>query len=309
MRGTWLAASLAFTAGLLILIALPRFVTDYTVSLLISILSYVVLASAWALFSGSTRYISLATAAFFGVGAYLVAIFGADHSFPLVLGLAALVGFLIAFAVGLSTLRLTGVYFVIFTFGLSELIRQVTIWWEINRTKTLGRHVFVDVQSHGIYYYLLGLAILTLAAGFLIQRSRLGVALRAIGEDETVANHLGINTTIIKVTVFAMSAVFMSLTGAIMAPRWSYLDPNIAFNPLVSFLVVIMALLGGAGSLYGPLLGAVPLVLLFEFLSARLPYHSGMVLGLSFLVIVYYLPFGVVGALRSAETRVRGWLR
>ena len=92
-----------------------------------------------------------------------------------------------------------------------------------------------------------------------------------IGEDETVARHCGIDTTAPSSPLFAISAAFMTLTGAIMAPRWTYIDPAIAFNPMISFQVVIMALLGGAHRLYGPLLGVVPLVLLFELLSANFP--------------------------------------
>ena len=87
----------------------------------------------------------------------------------------------------------------------------------------------------------------------------------------------------------------MTLTGAVMAPRWTYLDPAIAFSPMLSFEVVIMALLGGAGSLFGPLLGAVPLVLLFEVLSANFPNYFSILLGIVFVLIVYVVPRGVIG--------------
>jgi branched-chain amino acid transport system permease protein len=96
-------------------------------------------------------------------------------------------------------------------------------------------------------------------------------------------------------TAVEMVGAKMSVTGAIMAPRWSYIDPNIAFNPVLSFQVVTMALLGGIGHLYGPALGAIPLVLLSEYLAGRLPYHFNIALGLCFMVIVYFLPFGVAG--------------
>jgi branched-chain amino acid transport system permease protein len=123
--------------------------------------------------------------------------------------------------------------------------------------------------------------------------------LRVIGEDETVARHVGIDTTWAKLALFAVSAVFMTLTGAIMAPRWTYIDPAIAFNPMVSFQVVIMALLGGAGALFGPVLGVVPLVFLFEILSANFPNHFSILLGLVFILVVYVLPQGVVGFLQT----------
>src|SRR5262249_6715975 len=98
-----------------------------------------------------------------------------------------------------------------------------------------------------------------------------------------------------KLAMFAISALFMTITGAIMAPRWTYIDPSIAFSPMLSFEVVIMALLGGAGALFGPLLGAVPLVLLFEVLTANFPNHFSILLGAVFVLIVYALPRGVIG--------------
>ena len=120
---------------------------------------------------------------------------------------------------------------------------------------------------------------MVLGAGWLIRHSRLGLAVRVIGQDETVARHCGIDTTRAKLALFAVSAAFMTVTGAVMAPRWTYIDPAIAFNPVLSFEVVIMALFGGAGTLFGPLLGAVPLVLLFELLIANFPNYFSILLG------------------------------
>lgn len=286
------------TAALLGLALLPRWLTDeYYLSLMISILMYCVLATAWALFSGPTRYISLATVAFFGMGAYVTAVFGESLPWAAVLGIAAGVGLVMALIVGLSTLRLSGVYFVIFSFGLAELVKQLVTWWEVNITKDLGRYVFVEITQLDIYWQLLAMLALVLALRALINRSRLGLALRVIGEDETVATHVGINTTTAKLLLFAVSAVFITVTGAIMAPRWTYIDPSIAFAPAVSFQTLIMALLGGAGALFGPILGAVPLVLLFEYLAANFPNHFSILLGLVFIVIVYFIPQGLSGVL------------
>jgi branched-chain amino acid transport system permease protein len=254
-----------------------------------------VLATAWGLFSGPTRYISLATAAFFGIGAYTVAVLGEVLPWAAVLAIAALIGAAVAAVVGLSTLRLSGVYFVIFTLGLAELIRQLVVWYEVNMTRVLGRYVFVDITQADIYWQLLALAVLVFALGWWIGRSRLGFALRIIGEDETVARHCGINTTIAKVVLFTISATLMTVTGAVMAPRWTYIEPSIAFNAMISFQVVIMALLGGAHRLWGPALGAIPLTLLFEVLSARFPSTFTIILGVVLLLIVYVLPAGVVG--------------
>ncbi|WP_428249442.1 branched-chain amino acid ABC transporter permease [Ferrovibrio sp.] len=293
-------AALAAIAGLAVL---PQYLSGYGLSLAIGILNYTVLATAWALFSGPTRYVSLATVAFFGIGAYTVAVLGEVLAWPLVLLIALGIGVAVALLVGLATLRLSGVYFVIFTFGLAELIRQLVTWFEVNKTRTLGRYVFVDINQTQIYWQLLALAVLVFLAGFLIQRSRLGLALRVIGDDEMVARHVGINTTRAKVLLFAFSASFMSLAGAVMAPRWTYIDPAIAFNPVLSFQVLIMALLGGVHRLYGPLLGVVPLTLLFEYLLARFPNHFSILIGLAFMIIVYAIPQGVVGLIEKLRVK------
>jgi branched-chain amino acid transport system permease protein len=295
-----LALAVAVVAALA---CVPLVFADYGLSLAISLMSYTVMATAWALFSGPTRYVSLATVAFFGIGAYTTAVFAETLAWPLVLLIAAAVGVLVAAIVGLSTLRLSGVYFVIFTLGLAELVRQLVTWFEVNKTRTLGRYVFTEITAAQIYWQLLVLAVLVFAAGWWIGRSRLGVALRTIGDDETVARHLGIDTTRSKVALFVLSTVFITLTGAIMAPRWTYIDPAIAFNPVISFTVLIMALLGGVHRLYGPLLGVVPLTLLFEFLLARFPNHFSIMVGLAFMVIVYLIPRGIAGLLERVWRR------
>jgi len=294
---------IACLAGVALLAGLPFVVADYGLSLAINIMSYTVLATAWSLFSGPTRYVSLATVAFFGIGAYTTAVFVEALPWPLVLLVAMAVGSVVAALVGLATLRLSGVYFVIFSFGLAELVRQLVTWFEVNKTRTLGRYVFADITAAQIYWQLLALAVLVFAIGFLIGRSRLGLALRAIGDDETVARHSGIDVTRAKVALFVLSTVFMTLTGAIMAPRWTYIDPAIAFNPVVSFTVLIMALLGGVHRLYGPVLGVVPLALLFEYLVARFPNHFSIMVGVVFIVIVYLIPRGVAGLVEDAVRR------
>jgi branched-chain amino acid transport system permease protein len=224
-------------------------------------------------------------------------------AWPLVLIIAAAIGVLMAVIVGISTLRLSGLHFVIFTFGLAELVRQLVIWYEVNKTRVLGRYVFVDITQSDIYWQLLGLAVAVFVIGWIIARSRLGFALRIIGEDETVAKHCGINVTFAKVVLFTISAIFVTLVGAIMAPRWTYIEPSIAFNATISFEVVIMALLGGAHRLWGPALGAIPLTLLFEFLSARFPSASTLIMGIVFLLIAYALPAGVVGLCDNVTRR------
>ncbi len=288
-------------AGLVLaaLAALPFFAGPYAVTLMIGMTGYVVLATAWGLFSGPTRYVSLATVAFFGIGAYTVGVFSETLPYPLVLFVAAMIGLAVALVVGLSTLRLAGVYFVIFTFGLAELIRQLVTWYEVNVTGTLGRYIFLPVTPEGIYWQLLALAAATFLFSWGIGRTRWGLALKVIGDDEVVASHCGIDITKLKLALFAVSAVIITLVGAIQAPRWTYIEPSIVFNPTISFLTLIMALLGGADRLWGPLLGAIPLFLLFEWLSANFPNHYPIILGLVFIAIVFLLPKGVLAAVES----------
>jgi len=260
MKPRQLLAGVAIVGVFVALGFAPSLGNDYTTSLLINLLLYAVLATAWGLFCGTTGYISLATVAFFGVGSYTVAVLGEQLPWPLVLLAAAAIGGVLSLLVGLVTLRLSGTYFVIFTFGMTELLRQVVNWYESKIAGSVGRYVFVDAASPGfIYGQLLALFALVLLLGWWLSRSRLGFALRLVGEDEQAARHCGIDTTRVKLITFTGTSVFMVLAGAIVAPRWTYIDPAIAFNPTTSFTVLIMALLGGAARLYGPILGVVPL--------------------------------------------------
>ncbi|RYF77388.1 MAG: branched-chain amino acid ABC transporter permease [Comamonadaceae bacterium] len=281
----------------------PRAGNDYTTSLLINLLMYANLATAWGIFCGTTRFISLATVAFFGVGCYCVALLSEVLPWPAVLVVAALVGGLLALAIGVCTLRLSGMYFVVFSFGIAELIRQVVTWYESKVAGSVGRYVFLEITPAQIYWQLLALLALLWALGAWLARSRLGFALRLIGEDEAAARSCGIDTVRVRLAVLTVTAMFMSVAGAIVAPRWTYIEPSIAFNSLVSFQVVVMALLGGVAAFYGPVLGVVPLVLAFELLTKYFPDHFSIVLGAIFLVIVYLLPRGLLGAAAKLRRR------
>jgi branched-chain amino acid transport system permease protein len=281
-------------AVMLFLTAAPYIFEAYGLGLMIGMMSYAALAIAWSMFSGPTRYISLATVAFYGVGAYVVAVLNEDMAYPLILLVAVAIGLVLSLAVGIATLRLAGVYFVIFSFGLAELVRQLITWYEVNITGTLGRYIFLPLESHHIYWMLLAVTLATLLISWLVRRSRIGMALRVVGDDEVIAAHVGINIARLKLVLFALSASLITLVGAIQAPRWVYVEPSIVFNPTVSFLTVIMALLGGAHRLYGPIFGVVPLFLLFEWLSAHFPNHYSIILGVLFIAIVFLLPKGVL---------------
>ncbi|MBT9487163.1 MAG: branched-chain amino acid ABC transporter permease [Rubrivivax sp.] len=296
----WFAA---VAAGFVVLAGLPLLGDSYWLTLGISIAMYGVLATSWALFSGPTHYISLATAAFYGLGAYIVASGIEAIPYAVLLLISAAAGAVLALAVGVATLRLSGVYFVIFTLGLAEFIRQVVTWVQNNFSGSRGLYVLTELKDHHIYWQLLALGAAVAWIGWAVNRSRLGFALRIIGNDELVAAHVGIHSARAKVALFVISGTVAAITGAIMAPRFTYIEPSMAFSPDLSFQVVIMALLGGVHRLWGPLVGVIPFTFLWEAISASFPTQTVLLLGLAFLLIVYFIPHGVVGLLEKLKRR------
>jgi branched-chain amino acid transport system permease protein len=137
-------------------------------------------------------------------------------------------------------------------------------------------------------------AVLAVIMALLLRQPPWGYALAGLGADEERAETLGINTTLVKIGIFASSAAVMGAVGAAMAPRWTYLDPQV-FNPFVSFQTVIMALLGGATTVAGPIVGAVFIGLASEFLLLRFRYVYMLGLGVALIVVTLVLPAGLVG--------------
>ena len=290
-----MAARIAGAAALVAaLAAAPLVAGSYHRALILAILADVALAVSWASFSGPTRYLSLATGAFFGAGAYATAMLVGRLVWPLPVVAGAAVAAAMALAVGALALRLRGPYFAVFTFGLAELAKHTLIWFETGVTGTVGRLILTPPGPNAIYYTVLALAALAVGCALLLRRSRWGYALVAIGADEERAATLGIDTTRVKVGAFALSAAWMGAVGAAMAPRWTYLDPQV-FNPVVSFQTVIMALVGGAGTVIGPVLGAVFLGLAGEILLVKFRYLYLLGLGLALIVAVLALPQGLAG--------------
>ena len=279
---------------LILLATMPMYVSPYLVILLTSIIMYVIITLSWAIFSGPTRYISLATAAFFGVGVYTSAMLGKALPLPILVAFGGLVSFILALFIGLLTLRLKGMYFIIFTFGITELSRHFLLWWETNFAGTIGRFV-IFVSHNTVYYIVLIIFLITLLTAYLIGRSKFGMALRSIGENEEAAVHMGVPVVALKTLTFAVSAFFIGATGAIMATRWTYIDPNIAFNSLFSFMPVLMSIFGGVGRLYGPILGATIFAILEEVLSTEFPYYHMFLFGIILVAVILYLPNGLVG--------------
>jgi branched-chain amino acid transport system permease protein len=286
-------------AGFIAVGFVPLVFGGYALQLTISIAMYAALATSWLLFSGPTNYIALSTAAFFGIGMYTVA-GGIDlMPYPVLIAAAGVAGAALAAVVGLATLRVSGVYFVIFSLGLAELVRQIMTWLQHVLGTMSGLYVTVERSEPMYFWQLLLLTAVVYLVGWWIGRSRLGFALRIIGNDELVAVHCGINTARAKVILFVISSAFASIAGALVAPRWGYVEPVVAFNPFVSFQVVIMALLGGTHRLWGPILGVIPFVLLWELISIEFPNQTTLLLGVCFLLIVYVIPNGIAGLIED----------
>jgi branched-chain amino acid transport system permease protein len=291
-------SSILLLAVLVLLVSLPAYISSssYTIILISNILMYVVMAESWVIFSGPTGYISLAPAAFFGVGVYASAILGETLPLPAVILTGGVASFVLAYLVGSSTLRLRGMYFTMFTFGLVELIRNFVHWWEVNITGTVGR-LIVSEDPLVVFYSMVVIFLAVLFASWLIGRSRFGLALQSIGESEEASAHAGVNVDRVKAATFGVSAFFMGLTGATMCWRWSYIDPTTAFNIQYSFMPVLMAIFGGMGRLYGPIIGAAIFALLEELLTTKFPYYYMLIFGLTMIVVIRFMPSGLEGVI------------
>jgi len=313
MKITRLASARWVTSGLLLVVfvllsLLPTMTQGYLVTLITDILRYIVLTVGWMIFSGPTNYMSLATAAFYGVGFYIAAVFNGPLPFVAVIIIAGVVAFVMALVVGALTLRLRGVYFAIFTFALTLMVTSVVLEVERLVTKTRGRFVVTETAETA-YYAIFIVAILTLVMAVLIRRSRYGLALQSIGQYEEAAAHSGINVVRTKVMVFAASAIVMGMAGAIIATRRTYIDPGIAFSLNTSFWPVLMALFGGMGNLVGPVVGAAVFTYLGELLLTRFPDLFMLIFGVVLVLAIVFMPRGIVGLAEETWRKIRGGRR
>lgn len=287
-------------------LALPAYASEFVASLALTCLMYIALSSSWALFCGTTRYLSLATSAFFGIGAYTGALMMDKAPWLGTIGLGALIAVAVAVVMGAAVLHLRGTYFAVLTFGMTELIRHAITYWEKSVTGTVGRVLMVVPERTTVYLTVLGIAVLAVATSIVVRRTRFGLALAGIGADEQRAQTLGVNTRWVKTAGFALTAAFAGAVGAAMSVRWTYIDPATVFNPFIGFQTVLIALIGGALTLWGPLIAAIVFSLLAETLRLQAPQVYLMSLGLLLILSVLYLP----GGLASIRTdTAKGWWR
>ena len=274
------------------LAALPWLASDFVVSLTLSCLMYVGLAVTWAMFSGATNYLSLATSAFFGIGAYVTAWGFGTLPYALVVPLGGIAAALFAVLVGGAVLHLRGAYFAVLTFGLGELVRHAITYSEKTYAKTVGRVISEPPEPLTVYLTVLLVTILALIACAAVRASRLGRALAGIGQDEERAQTLGVNARLTKIYGFAIAAFFAGALGAAMAVRWTYIEPASVFNPFIGFQTVLIAMIGGAQTLLGPMISAVVFSVLTELLRLQFPYAYLIALGVLLILLVLYLPGG-----------------
>jgi branched-chain amino acid transport system permease protein len=295
---------------LIALILMPNYGWDYGVTLFSSFLVYAILSVSWTLFTGTTGYLSLATAAFYGIGFYAAAIFYPTTGtllplFAIVI-IAAAVSFILAFIVGAITLRLRGIYFAMFTFGLVLLMYQIVNYVLISIEGIRGIVVALE-SNETVYYYLIGILVVTMLIAYLLRKSKYGLALRSIGENEEAAAHTGVNVTMIKIMVFAISAALMGTVGVLVATKTTYVDANTAFNPMISFSPALMAIFGGMGNLYGPVVGAVIFTYIQEILqTGSLKNYYMLIFGIILIVAILYMPSGLMGLIQNLWRRIKG---
>ena len=279
--------------GTVLAAGVPWIASDFVASVALSCLMYIALATSWSLFCGATRYLSLATSAFFGLGAYSSATLLEVLPWPLVVLCGAAVASAVAVVMGAAVLHLRGTYFAVLTFGMTELIRHAVTFVEKQVSGTVGRVLTVVPSNETVYLTVLAIAGAAIATAIAVKRSRFGLALAGIGADEQRAQTLGVDTRRIKIAGFALTAAFAGAAGAAMAVRWTYIEPSAVFSPFIGFQTVLIALIGGASSIGGPVVAAIVFSLLAETLRLQLPYGYMMVLGLLLILCVMYLPNGL----------------
>ena len=275
--------------------------TSYLVFFLFSAFIYVALTQSWNLIAGYTGQVSLGTHAFFGLGAYVIAIGWSrgliGYLDPFGMLLAGCAAAFLGIIVGIPLLsKLRGDYFALGTLGLGEILRLITIQ---GRAFTAGpTGIFLPSSSFTsiVPYYFIGLFLALLAMGvtYYMLKSRIGLALIATRDDEDAAAAIGVNTLKFKVLAFAVSAFLAGLCGALQAYYIFHVEPQGFFGLRWTLYPVLMCILGGAGTIFGPVVGALFLTVVFEVAKYYLPQIHPIFSGLLIILVIIFLPSGLV---------------
>jgi branched-chain amino acid transport system permease protein len=278
----------------LVLVALPHGLSVYLRSFAMFTMMYVVLALSWNVISGFTGYTSFGHVAFYGIGAYACAILVADFGWHWVptLFVGAFVAGVVATALGYPVLRLKGPYFAIAMLGAAEGTRVVATVWDGLTHGGLGISLPSTENSMSTYYAMLLLMLVTVAVVYYVGHSRFGIRLNAIREDEVAAESLGIDVTRYKLAAFVLSAIFPAVAGGIQAYKVLYIEPLSVFFVQITIAMALMSMLGGKGTVIGPIVGAVLL------------YTAQELTWVKFLLVARFMPRGLMGFAID-----RGWAR
>jgi branched-chain amino acid transport system permease protein len=292
-------------------------ITNYGVFALI----YVAVASAWNIFSGNTGYISLGHAVFYGSGAYAMGIAARDWHINgttvfALLPLCAVVGAVIAVPFGLISLRVRRHTFIVITIAVFFIFQLMAFNFSFTGGSSGLSSPFLSWPSSGyntpFYYIALAYAAGTIAIAWLVRRSRFGLQLRAIRDDEDRARGLGVKAMRVKLSAFVMSGAITAMIGAVWFYYVNQVEPQTGFDPLFDLTVVLMAFLGGYGSIAGPVLGALIVEPGTLWLNTQPQFSGGylseILLGVIFLVVVLFVPRGIIptGGEWFTKLRTRG---
>jgi branched-chain amino acid transport system permease protein len=308
---------LLLAAGALVL-AFPSLAPDaFILSVGVVIASYAALAVGWNFVGGFTGYISLGHAAYSGLGGYATALLIIDGGLNpwVALGVGAVGVAVVAVPIGVASLRVRGASFVIVSIAMVLILLLVSQSWAdvtggssgLRVPRPFGEDVLRPEQHERFFYLHVALVVVALLVWWAIDRSRFGMGLKAIREDEDKAQSLGVPTFKYKLVVFVISAFFTALAGGMYALWFGYLDPIFQFSILIGSYMVLMSLLGGIRSLFGPVVGAVIVGYALEFFKNQYgdtQFHL-VALGLLLGVVVLFMPDGVLPALGSLVNRFR----
>lgn len=278
----------------------PVFLGNYDVRIAITIAMFTAMALSWNIIGGFTGYPSFSTAAFYGIGCYVGALAqreGVPAAVAWVLAAAFVGGF--AGLVGAILLRLKGHYFAIGSIAIVDISRLViSSWGDVTGG---GDGLNVPLMQGGpsavsayILYVMLVLMVLAFITTVIVDRTRLGFGLRCIEQNEDAADMVGVDTTRYKVAAYVLSAVFCGAVGAVYASWVGYIDPTDSFSILLTIKVPVMALLGGAGTVLGPVIGAVTFILLEEVFWANFLDWNRAIMGVIIVVLIFFLPGGLL---------------
>lgn len=303
---------IAVVAGLAVLAALPALLDPYSLRIATGVLMWAGLACAWNIVGGYAGYISFGHSAFFGIGAYATAMLmqrGTDWPFLATIPVGVLAAVVVASVIGGPTMRLRGAYFAIATWAFAEMLLQlVTVLDQTGGTAGLSLPTYLN-EFFFYYTMLAAAAIAFLGVWYLIEHTRFGYRLKALRDHESASEAMGIHTTLVKVQAFALSAGITSLFGSVYAYWVTFIDPRSVMGPEITDQMVVMALLGGLGSIWGPGLGAAVLWTTNRYIWSSfgdtviyLP-----ILGLIIALVVLFLPNGLISLLPGGR-RGRGLL-